>query len=64
MGISKIISNFKVFTLNNETAVITQGVEQHETTSAEGTETEFKEAALKLEAPTIIGDGNIIMDKK
>ena len=49
MGISKIISNPKVFTLNNETAVITQGVEiPYETTSAEGTETEFKEAALKL----------------
>ena len=64
MGISKIISNPKVFTLNNETAVITQGVEiPYETTSAEGTETEFKEAALKLEVtPTIIGDGNIIMD--
>ena len=64
MGISKIISNPKVFTLNNETAVITQGVEiPYETTSAEGTETEFKEAALKLEVtPTIIGDGNIILD--
>ena len=66
MGISKIISNPKVFTLDNETAVITQGVEiPYESTSSEGTSTEFKEAALKLEVtPSIVGDGNIIMDVK
>ena len=64
MGISKIISNPKVFTLDNETAVITQGVEiPYSSTSSEGTSTEFKEAALKLQVtPSIIGDGNIIMD--
>ena len=66
MGISKIISNPKVFTLDNETAVITQGDEiAYESTSSEGTSTEFKEAALKLEVtPSIVGDGNIIMDVK
>ena len=66
MGISKIISNPKVFTLDNETAVITQGEEiPYQTVGAEGTETEFKEAALKLEVtPSIVGDGNIIMDVK
>ena len=66
MGISKIISNPKVFTLDNETAVITQGVEiPYESTSSEGTSTEFKEAALKLEVtPSIVGDGNIIMNVK
>ena len=64
MGISKIISNPKVFTLDNETAVITQGVEiPYSSTSSEGTSTEFKEAALKLQVtPSIVGDGNIIMD--
>jgi len=66
MGISKIISNPKIFTLDNETAVITQGVEiPYESTSSEGTTTEFKEAALKLEVtPSIVGDGNIIMTIK
>jgi type IV pilus assembly protein PilQ len=66
MGISKIISNPKVFTLDNETAIITQGIEiPYQTVGAEGTETEFKEAALKLEVtPSIVGDGNIIMEVK
>jgi len=64
MGISKIISNPKVFTLDNETAVITQGLEiPYSSSSSEGTSTEFKEAALKLQVtPSIVGDGNIIMD--
>ena len=49
MGISKGISNPKVFTLNNETAVITQGVEiPYETTSTEGTETNLKKLHLSL----------------
>ena len=66
MGISKIISNPKIFTLDNETAVITQGFEiPYESTSSEGTQTEFKEAALKLEVtPSIVGDGNIILEIK
>ena len=66
MGISKIISNPKVFTLDNETAIITQGVEiPYESTSSEGTSTEFKEAALKLEVtPSVVGDGNIILTVK
>ena len=63
LGLSKIVSNPKIFTLDNETATITQGLQIPYTTTSDGeTQTEFKDADLKLEVtPSIVGDGNIIM---
>ncbi len=63
-GLSKVISNPKVFTLDNQEAVIFQGDEvPYETVSEEGTNIEFKEAGLKLAVrPTVVGDGNLVMD--
>ena len=64
MGLGKTISNPKVFTLNNQLATVTQGQEiPYQTTSEGTTSTSFKEAALKLQVtPSIVGDGNILMD--
>ena len=63
-SISKVIANPKVFTLDNQTAKITQGVQiPYTSASSSGTQTQFKDAALTLEVtPSIIGDGNIILD--
>ena len=62
-GLGKTISNPKVFTLDNQVAIITQGQEiPYQTTSEGTTSTSFKEAALKLEVtPSIIGDGNVLL---
>jgi len=59
LGYTKIISNPRVFTLDNEEAVIIQGDEiPYE---VEG-EIEFKEAGIKLTVtPSIVGDGNITL---
>ena len=64
LGLSKIVSNPKIFTLDNETATITQGMQIPFTTTEDGeTKTEFKDADLKLEVtPSIVGDGNIILN--
>tara|TARA_B100000965_G_scaffold60394_1_gene46320 strand:+ start:7452 stop:8996 length:1545 start_codon:yes stop_codon:yes gene_type:complete len=66
MGLGKTISNPKVFTLDNQLAVVTQGEEiPYQTTSEGTTTTSFKEAALKLEVtPSIIGDGNVLLSIK
>jgi type IV pilus assembly protein PilQ len=66
MGLGKTISNPKVFTLDNQTATVTQGEEiPYQTTSEGTTTTSFKEAALKLEVtPSIIGDGNVLLNIK
>ena len=63
MGLGKTISNPKIFTLDNQTATITQGEEiPYQTTSDGTTSTSFKEAALKLTVtPSIIGDGNVLL---
>lgn len=62
-GLSKVISNPKIFTLDNEEAIIFQGNEvPYETVSQEGTNIEFKEAGLRLAVtPTIVGDGNLLL---
>ena len=62
-GLGKTISNPKVFTLDNQSATVTQGEEIPYETMTDGTAvTEFKEAALKLEVtPSIIGDGNVLL---
>ena len=55
-----------MFTLNNQEAKITQGTQiAYQTTSEGTTTTEFKEAALSLiVTPSIIGDGNVLLDIK
>jgi len=62
----KTISNPKIFTLDNQSATVTQGEEiPYQTTSDGTTSTSFKEAALKLEVtPSIIGDGNVLLTFK
>ena len=64
IGMVETISNPKVFTINNQPASVTQGKEiPYETTSEGTTSTSFKEAALKLQVtPSIIGDGNVLLD--
>ena len=63
-GKLKIVSLPKVTTLNGETATISQGTTiPYETTSSEGTKTEFVSAELKLEVtPVINPDDSIIME--
>jgi len=66
-GVTKVISNPRVFTLDGEEAVIIQGEEIPYKTEAEGggTDIQFKEAGIKLTVtPTIVGDGNIILEVK
>jgi type IV pilus assembly protein PilQ len=65
-GQIKIISTPKVVTLNNKPAKIAQGQSiPYQTTSAEGTKTEFVEAALTLEVtPHITSDGSVSMKIK
>lgn len=62
-GFSKVVSNPKIFTLDNQEAIIFQGSEiPYETTSADGTSIQFKEAGLRLAVtPTVVGDGNLLM---
>jgi type IV pilus assembly protein PilQ len=65
-GQVKIISTPKVVTLNNKAAKISQGqMIPYSTVSAEGTKTEFVEAALTLEVtPHITADGSVSMKIK
>ena len=60
-GKTRIISNPRVFTLNGHEAVVFQGDEvPYFTVSESGTQTEFKEAGVRLAVtPTIIGDGHM-----
>ena len=66
LGLGKTISNPKIFTLDNQVATITQGEEiPYASSSSEGSDTSFKEAALKMTVtPSIIGDGNVLLDIK
>ena len=63
LGLSKIISNPRVFTMDNEEATITDGTQIPYPVAGTGAGQityEFKDAALKLVVtPTIVGDGNI-----
>ena len=63
LGMGKTISNPKIFTLDNQVATITQGEEiPYASSSSEGSDTSFKEAALKMTVtPSIIGDGNVLL---
>ena len=66
LGLGQIISNPKIFTLDNQTASVSQGLEIPYTTISDGAaSTSFKEAVLKLEVtPSIVGDGNVLMTVK
>ncbi len=64
-GVTNILSNPRIFTLDNEEALISQGVSVPRPGSAfgGGTITEFEPAELKLAVtPNVVGDGNIILD--
>jgi len=65
-GVTRIVSNPKVFVLDNEKASIGQGQQQpYSTVSDRGTKTEFVEALTELEVtPSIVGDGNVILEVK
>ena len=65
LGITKIISNPSVFTLDNQQADIIQGDEIPYVTATEGggSEISFKNAGISMNVtPSIVGDGNIILD--
>jgi type IV pilus assembly protein PilQ len=66
LGMAKTISNPKIFTLDNQVATLTQGEEiPYASSSSDGSDTSFKEAALKMTVtPSIIGDGNVLLDIK
>lgn len=63
LGLSKIVSNPRLFTMDNEEATITDGVQIAYPVAGTGAGQityEFKDAALKLVVtPSIVGDGNI-----
>ncbi len=63
-GSANILSNPKVLALNQHSARIGQGQEiPYQTTSQEGTTTEFKKAELSLEVtPTITNNGMVSME--
>jgi type IV pilus assembly protein PilQ len=63
-GLTKLVSNPRVYTLDNQEAVIFQGFEvPYETVSESGTQIEFKEAGLRLAVtPSVVGDGNLMMN--
>jgi len=65
-GVTRIVSNPKVFVLDNEKASIGQGQQQpYSTLSDGGTKTEFVEALTELEVtPSVVGDGNVILKVK
>lgn len=61
---AKVISSPRVMTLNGETAKISQGTQiPYQTTSDEGTTTEFEDAELSLEVtPLINPDSSVILE--
>ena len=63
-NLAKVISSPKVLTLNNQKASIGQGVEiPYKSVSDAGTNTQFKDAKLKLEVtPHITKNGRILLD--
>ena len=63
-GKTRIISNPRIFTLNGHEALIFQGDEvPYSSVSESGTQTEFKEAGVRLAVvPVIVGNGDLILD--
>jgi type IV pilus assembly protein PilQ len=63
LNLNKVISNPKIFSLDNQTATIKQG-QQIPLDGGEGADT-FVDAALVMTVtPSIIGDGNVLLDVK
>lgn|GEM_PF-1869846 len=62
-GYSRTISSPRLLAFDNEVATIFQGIQvPYATVSNEGTQTEFKEAGLKLSVrPSVIGDGRLVL---
>lgn len=63
-GKSRLVSNPKIFTLDNQPAMIFEGSEvPYQTISERGTQTEFKQAGLKLAVtPSIVNSQHLILD--
>ncbi len=63
-GKSRLISNPKIFTLDNQSAMIFEGSEvPYQTVSDSGTQTEFKQAGLKLAVtPSIVNEQYLMLD--
>ncbi len=64
-GITNIISNPRVFTLNNSVATIEQGDQiPYKSSTADGVPTtEFKDAKVSLDVtPHVVRDGNLLLD--
>ena len=63
-GMSRLISNPKIFTLDNQSAMIFEGSEvPYQTVSDSGTQTEFKQAGLKLAVtPSIVNEQHLMLD--
>jgi len=66
LGITKVVSNPKIFTMDNEEAIVIDGTQIPYPVAGVGANQityEFKDAALKLTVtPTIIGDGNVFLN--
>lgn len=65
-GRGRILSTPKIMTTDNHTAKISSGRQiPFQTTSQEGTQTDFVDAALSLEVtPHVTSDGNVLLDIK
>lgn len=65
-GLTKIVSNPRIFTLDNEQAVVFQGEQipyESNAGNGGGTDVAFKDAGIKLTVtPSIVGDGNVVLD--
>lgn len=62
-GKSRIISNPRIFTLDNQQAIIFQGDEvPYQTVSDQGTRTQFKQAGLRLQVtPSVVDAGQLML---
>ena len=63
-SLSRILSNPRIFTMDNTTASISKGdqVPYTNTTAQTGATVSFVDAALRLEVtPSVVGDGNVIL---
>ena len=66
-SLSRVLSNPRIFTMDNTTASISKGdqVPYTNTTAQSGATVEFVDAVLKLEVtPSVVGDGNVILKIK
>ena len=62
-GIVRSISNPKIFTLNNMTANVIQGIKIPYASGGEEGGTSFADATMELKiTPSIVGDGNVLLD--